>query len=284
MKKFKMSDWTQDIKVAHNPAYVIQNNNPRAGFFSILSSVIGHLKIAHDNGLIPIVDLSTTETYYTESSLNNCFDNVWEYYFNPVSELKTYDLMELKNVIYATGHPKNMPFPYSHLKWVPEMVKKFISFNSKTNYYLEDLAGQFAVSQKTLGVHFRTGSDMRNAPSHPLPPSRNQLFKLIDKELDYNDLNRIYLATDTQSELAYFSKRYGDRVIYQRDIQRIMKQNEIDPRDRPIKSRGGYLLGLSVLSDAFLLSKCGSLIAGYSGVTQASKIFNIVSGGGKKNF
>ena len=46
--------------------YVIWRNGRSAGFFSIITGIIGHIKIAEKLGMIPIIDLDNFPCIYQE--------------------------------------------------------------------------------------------------------------------------------------------------------------------------------------------------------------------------
>jgi hypothetical protein len=255
--------------------YYIYLTNQRAGFFSILSSVIGHLKIAKDLGFTPVIDLESHQNYYSSRSPINGTKNVFEYYFKPVSDIKIQELYKYKFKSNYGLHPENMPFPYAHIPFVSKIVTEFLAFNDPTKLYLGNITKKLLVNSETLGVHFRRGEDMRSTIKHPYPPSREQIMDKIDSQLKTGNFKRILLATDTEKETEIFSKRFGELINFQSDISRI-DDKLIDPREKTISggAKYGYELGLSVLADAFLLSKCGSVIAGYSGVSQWAEILN----------
>src|SRR5688572_10991534 len=64
--------------------YVIWLDNGGSGFFSNVSSVLCHLKLAREMGMVPVVDLQNFKTLYNVDSRVNETINAWEYYFEPV--------------------------------------------------------------------------------------------------------------------------------------------------------------------------------------------------------
>ena len=69
------------------------------GFFSNLSFVLNHIKIAKSLGAIPIVDMYNFPTIYNEKrKILNTY-NSWEYFFEQLSNYSLEEVYQSKNVI-----------------------------------------------------------------------------------------------------------------------------------------------------------------------------------------
>lgn len=239
------------------------------GFFSFLSSVLGHLKISEEMKRYPVIDWETHHQGLAENQMVLGTSNVWNYFFEPVSRYKLSDLMNLDNVIYSDGsHPDNIGFPYSKLDWIRPCFQKFIRFRKETYNFIESSSRSLELGSKTLAVHFRAGVDMRTMPNHPIPPTRKQIVKSIDLALGTNDYSTIFLACDVEDEVNYLKRRYGIRLQCLNAHREIRNGDDWHFLEGPRK----YQRGLEVLADSYLLSRCGGLIAGYSGVSQFAEI------------
>ncbi len=250
--------------------YVIWRDPKKGGgFFSFLSSALGHLKISEEMNRHPVIDW---ETHHLELSKNNIVlgtRNVWNYFFEPVSSYELSDLMNLENVVYSNGlHPENIGFPYSQLDWIQPCFQKFIRFREETYDFLDSSSRSLELGSKTLAVHFRAGVDMRTMPNHPIPPTRKQIIKSIDLALENHDYSSIFLACDVEEEVVILKRRYGGRLQYLPANREIRNGDDWHLLEGPQK----YQRGLEVLADSYSLSRCGGLIAGYSGVSQFAEI------------
>ena len=109
---------------------------------------------------------------------------------------------------------------------------------------------------------------MRTTPNHPIPPTRKQITRNIDLALETNDYSSIFLACDVDDEVDFLKRRYG--VL----LQHLNANREIRNGDdwHLLDGLQKYQRGLEVLADSYLLSRCGGLIAGYSGVSQFAEI------------
>jgi hypothetical protein len=258
-----------------NKFYVIRNNNPDAGMGSLLSSVIGHLKIAESENRIPVVDWNFYECLYKEKEPVLKTLNPWEYYFEPVAKFRIIDLSDYDDVFYTTGdHPQNMPFPWAKLPITKEIFKKYIRLNVQTHEYIELRINQLAIKFQTLGVHFRAARGMRINPNHPIQPTRSQIYALIDRELNTARYDQIFFATDVEEEIHHFKKRYGNLLVNFQS-SRFKREESLPPKIPGFRNLHSYLLGLEVLTEAYALSRCGGLIAGFSGVSQLGETLRL---------
>ena len=80
--------------------YVIKRT-PGAGFFSNLLYVICHLQYAHNKGMVPVVDMQNFPTYYNQKKNIKNLKNLWELYFNQVSDYSLKEVYQSKNVYFS---------------------------------------------------------------------------------------------------------------------------------------------------------------------------------------
>jgi len=245
--------------------------NPKngGGFFSFLSSVLGHLKISEELKRYPVIDWETHHKGLANNQIVLGTSNVWEYFFEPVSKYKLSDLINLENVLYSNGeHPDNIGFPYSKLAWVQPLFRTYIRFRKETSDFIEFSTQSLELGSKTLAVHFRAGLDMRTMPNHPIPPTREQIITSIDLALESREYSNIFLACDVEDEIFRLKRRYGNLLQYLSAKREIRNGDDWHFLEGPEK----YQRGLEVLADSYLLSRCGGLIAGNSGVSQFAEI------------
>jgi hypothetical protein len=250
--------------------YVIWRDPKKGGgLFSFLSSVLGHLKTSEEIKRFPVIDWETHHKSLSKNQMVLGTSNVWRYFFEPVSRYELSDLKNLDNVVYSDGlHSDKIGFPYSKLDWIQPCFRKYIHFRKETYEFIESSSRSLEIGSKTLAVHFRAGVDMRTTPNHPIPPTRKQIVNSIDLALDTNDYSTIFLACDVENEINHLKRRYGNRLQHLNAKREIRNGDDLHFLEGPQK----YQRGLEVLADSYLLSKCGGLIAGYSGVSQFAEI------------
>ena len=85
-----------------------------------------------------------------------------------------------------------------------------------------------------------------------------------------HDFDRVFLVTEGQEYLRKFKKSFGHRLQYSQAC-RPYRRNAYRYYPRPLHM---YRLGLEVLSDAIILSRCGGLVSGNSNVSEAAIMLN----------
>ena len=96
------------------------------------------------------------------------------------------------------------------------------------------------------------------------------MLKYTDELIEKYNIDKIFLVTEEQKYLDLFIKYYGEKVFFTNSF-RIYKVNSynLNPRENH-----RYLLGLEVLIDALLLSKCNGLLCGDSNVSEFARFEN----------
>lgn len=242
-----------------------------AGFNSILSSVLGHLHIAEKHGWTPVIDLETHATVYSEDVPVNGSRNVWEYYYAPVSSASVADLQEAYRVLDTGGrYPHEVMNPlFSQTPWLLDVYDRNVHLKPEIVIELERARLEVEISRRALGVHFR-GKEMRNALHHPAPPTLGQAFARVDKLLDGDSYDFVYLVTEGWEYLDAFVNRYGSR-IRSLNVARSGNTNVYHEYPRDLHR---FKLGLEVLIETQLLAECGGLVCGYSGVSEMSIVLS----------
>ncbi|MEK7106406.1 MAG: hypothetical protein AAB895_03540, partial [Patescibacteria group bacterium] len=241
-----------------------------SGFFSNVSSVLCHLKIAKDNDMIPVIDFQNFPTLYNEKSKINNTTNSWEYYFSPVSKYSLKEVYQSKNVFFSSGlYPKGMSYSITENPGLFKIYSDSISLQSDIHKKVADYSKQINFKDKVLGIHFR-GQEQKYATGHSFPPTERQMFRYTDEIMRKYQTTKIFLVTEDIDYLNLFIKRYGDRVYYS-DMFRTRKVNAYKLRPR---KNHMYLLGKEVLVDAILLSKCTGLLCGDSNVSEIGRFLN----------
>lgn len=249
--------------------YVIWCKNMGSGFFSNISHVLCHIKIAIDSGMIPVVDFKNFKTLYNEEKTINSTENAWEYYFNPVSPYNLDEVYESKNVFFCNGYYPS--FMSCSITQVPELFdtvfNKYISLNDHVKKIY--LYRKSKYLNRVLGIHFR-GQEQKIAPSHSFPPTEYQMIKYTNNILSEYNINKIFIVTEEQRYLDLYVKNFNNNVLYNNSFRTYQKNAyNIIPRDDH-----RYKLGLEVLLDALYLSDCSGLLCGDSNVSEFARFNN----------
>lgn len=245
--------------------FIIWRTPYEAGFFSNVRHVIGYLKLIEGTNFIPVVDFQNFKTFYNNEKPINGTENSWEYYFEQLSPYSLEEVYQSKNVLFCDGK-----YPYSaEYKFIGNELNEYYAKVFKIKENISNLLipyEEIFSNNKVLGIHFR-GKDLNIFPGHPFGPTEKQIFKYTDEIIEKYGTDKLFIATDEKRYLDEFIKRYGTRVFYANNF-RTEKINEfnINPRENH-----RYLLGLEVIVDTILLSKCNGLLCGPSGVSWAAQ-------------
>jgi hypothetical protein len=247
--------------------FVIRQEGLGRGLFSILSAVICYLDFADRCGFIPVVDLKNFETEYNQQEEIGGTQNVFEYYFSPVSNVSLDDVYSSKCVVFSdNSYPKDYDFNVTAIPDLKNIFDKYIRIKPEIKRSLLVSGGS---TDRTLGIHFR-GQEMRTAISHPLPPSKKQILKSIDILMARNAYQRIFVCTEDDRLLDFIDSEYRGMVISNNHF-RTQGANAYKMTPR---ANHKYLLGLEILVDMICLSRCDALIACSSNVAEMSRFVN----------
>lgn len=248
--------------------YVIWLNRG-SGFFSNLSSVLCHLKIADAIGMIPVVDFQNFRTLYNVNIPINNTKNAWQYYFKPVSPFNLDEVYDSKNVFFCSGsYPSSMSYSITEIDGLyDEIYRKYIFLQSYVQDYMIKYSGSF--NRRVLGVHFR-GKEQNLVPRHSFAPTEKQMIKYTNEIIEKYDIDKILLVTEDQKYLDLFINNYKEKVFYTNSFRSYkINSYNVNPRENH-----RYLLGLEVLIDAQLLSMCCGILCSDSNVSEYAIFIN----------
>lgn len=246
--------------------FVIWRDNIGSGFFSNLNLFLQHFEFARQFNFIPVIDCENFPTIYnTEKPINNS-KNSWQYYFHQVSPYSLEEVYQSKNVIFSTGFLINHSASFELLNnYQPRSPKQIFNDEIKLqDNVINELAKYqhyFDNNSKILGVHIR-GKDINTTQHHPFGPTLEQIFRYTDEMLNKYQIDKIFLACEDLDYFNQFTKKYHDKVFFA-DIYRSSKLNSfnLNPRENH-----RYLLGLEVLTETLLLSKCSHMLCSSSNI------------------
>ena len=256
-----------------------------SGFFSNFFYVLGHIVYAQKKNYIPVVDMENYKTLYNEDFLCKGTKNAWEYYFKEKSGITLTDAYKSRNVILSDNYylsqyvPSYVGFKESLLtsKDITTLHDVFFKYNEIAPEILEtqDAYVKENFGETTIGIHLR-GSDMFDCKGHPKPAEVDNFLKKLDDIIENNSEAKIFLCTDENHYVSLLKEKYGEKVLT-RDVYRSNDHagKGIHLEDNQnIREYHKYNLGLEVLLDSLILSKCQYLIYGNSNVPLSAIIFN----------
>jgi hypothetical protein len=249
--------------------YVIRRTS-HAGIFSYLSFILNHIKIAKQNNFIPIVDMENFTSPYNEEKKILNTNNAWEYYFHQTDNYSLDEVYSSQNVIFSRTdfHHK--------MEYRIHLVPEFREFKNKEINLLKDytkFVDKFFVdnellNKKILGIHFR-GTSYKTSRGHIFPATKKQIKNEVNKLLDKDKFDKIYLCTEEQQYLDFFKKNYSNKLIFIDTF----RSNKNDAFVRYPRNNHRHLLGDEAVKEALILSKCHSLLFVRSNIINAANYF-----------
>lgn len=288
IKKINPDPKRDEIRVGkgENPVYIIRRyQEPRdmSGFFSNYFYVMGHIINAKERGLKCVIDMKNYRTCYSEDTMIDGTANAWEYYFEQPCGITLEDAYASGNYIlssdmYQFGKVPNYAvdggvFPD---KVMVENLMPVIQENMKIKQNIVDDADKVSsdwTGSSVLGVHVR-GTDMKHFPGHPVPPSVEEYMEEVDRCLAATHYDKIFLCTDEEPAIKAFENKYGDMVVKSDAFRSTDGSALHTTRGNAGRENHRYRLGLEVLTDAILLSRCTALVCGHSNVPYAAIVMN----------
>ena len=159
-----------------------------------------------------------------------------------------------------------------YINEMSRMLKKYIHYNDKTIKYLENGYKELIGNKKALAVHFRGTDYRRQYNNHPVFVTIEQEIERVHEVLERNNYDVIFLATDEHSAIKIFQNEFGDKVKYFEDIWRASGEDESVAFSHSARAQHHYLLGLEVLRDQYMLTKCNGLVGGMSNLTLTAQM------------
>lgn len=230
-------------------------------------------------------------TLYREQALDDKTENVFEYYYEPLSGVPYREIANCEVIIRrgpgdgrfalrcANGHD-NYTLGSGEIAKYSVVYSKYFRLNRPTRARFEkDISTiiQTPPPSKVLGVHYRGTDFNQGLLAHPVVIGIDQCVKRTREVFDGGGYGKIFLATDDQNALDAFRAEFGGALAFYPDVLRSSTTTGVHSGSavRPLHR---YLLGLEVLRDVYTLACCDSLICGRSQVAFAARYVNLALG------
>lgn len=240
------------------------------GFFSNFIGTLTNIRWAEKNNKVPVVYWDEYSLYYDPNGYNGS-TNVWEYYFEQISNLQYNPGDDLYWKYYDPDSfylPALLDSCYEkeYKEIFSPVIKKYIKIkpiieNKINAFYEKEMKGK-----KNIGIHLR-GTD-KFIEIKPVDP--NIIFDKaneIAKELNNNC--QFLVASDEEKLLELAKSKLNGKVIFY-DSHRSLNDKPVWEVYTDCKP----LLGEEILIEAKLLSKCDYLIHTSSNVSIVVCYFN----------
>tara|TARA_Y100001970_G_scaffold294353_1_gene451305 strand:- start:5697 stop:6716 length:1020 start_codon:yes stop_codon:yes gene_type:complete len=240
-----------------NKTFFIIKRTPGGGFFSNFIFVVKWISYARKMNYIPIVDMENFPTKYNEKKNLKNINNVWELYFNQISNFKLKDVYKSKNIIFCKDR-----FSVSLNDYLNSKLKKTFINNIKIKKEILNEANYFFKKKLKnnkdyyiLGIHLR-GTDQKITPGHYLPPTIFDIKILIEKKIKEKKKLKIFLVTEEKRYFEELKKNYKNYIYYMPSF----RANKISDFNTEKRKYHRNKLGLESLREALVLSFCDEIV------------------------
>lgn len=262
-----------------NVVYHIDAYGYSVGFFAEFLYTLIRLHFATERGFTPYVDWGKEFLYYEPEGVDGNY-NGFLYYFEPVSEVD--NIEKAAYVLHATDdhihdvqnqlNTHGYAVTDEYMNALSSMVKKYIRYNQKTLKYLETGYETLIGNKKALAVHFRGTDYRRQYNNHPVFVTIEQEIEKVRELLKAKAYEVVFLATDEQEAVETFKREFGDGVRVFDDTWRVKDGDESVAYSHSNREKHHYLLGLEVLRDQYMLTRCEGLVCGISNLTLSARM------------
>jgi hypothetical protein len=242
-----------------------------AGFFSIFITALNHFAWCERNKRTPVVYWDWQCLYYQKTGYNNTF-NAWEYYFEPVSQLRYQAGDQITRGFYALDGTSIPYLPFNvnvfeewkqSLKPFNALIQKYVKIKPPINHKINNFYNLYMRGKKTIGIHIR-GTD-KHLEKQIVPVSLDVIIAQANKYSDY----QFFIATDEHRLLEEAKKKLNGKVISYNAVR------SVDGSPIHYDARVSHpLRGEEVLIESQLLSKCDLIIHTCSNVSLCAYYFN----------
>ena len=242
--------------------YIVKFPAPTRGLFAVFIEAVRCIDFAVSNNLPYYVDVSESNSLYTDTERMQGDKNIWNYYFLQQQPL------DHSVPIYSAGKYEgntNRIWRRSHFKRIYNRAIRYLQFTPTVAAVLQQLTT--AIPAKTLGVHVRRTDHYIEVPQVSIEVYK----KLVTQKMQSGKFDHIFISTDDDTALAELKEYFGAYSVLSNEVTRSVDGTPVHKPDEP---SSGYQLGLEALIDAYSLSLCSELILANSNFSYCSLYFN----------
>ncbi len=270
--------------------YLIRSRFDTWGLIACYNHVLGHIKLALDQGMIPVVDMKYyPNTYLDPEKLGR--ENSWEYYFHQPSDYTLEEVYQSRHVFLMDGMPPKEAHPRGqgklYLEGEREKNRDEIARNSRIirehmgirddvmAHIDEQYAALFPEGEKVLGVLCRgTDISLRRPAGHSVMPTAEEMIRRTEELMEKWGCGRVFLTTEQEEAVEEFRQAFGDRLCYTRCVRYGNTGDQLLANIQFDRENDRYLRGLEYLTNIVLLSRCDCLLGVYVGGTTGAMEMN----------
>ncbi len=270
--------------------FLIDYDTGQMGLMDIMKFTCTYIMLARERGWIPVVHLNRKPNQYLMSTE----DDMWEYFFEPVSRISYEEALHSQNVIRASRNEFRLwdtacnplqreSFVRLHNTFRGDENNLFYSMvrmNYATLKAIHEKIPQEVICGEALGVVCR-GTDysteasvrVKRSSDFSLNASAEETIEATEIYLKKYNYKYVFLATEDEVVYAKFQKKFGDKLICvaQKRVSWDYKNNSYRSVSSLLEIKDGREFGRTYLSIMYALSICPVLIVSKNcGVVQGA--------------
>ena len=254
------------------------------GLMALFLNAVKQINYAIKKGYIPVIDFENYKTQYCDENKKN--KNVWEYYFEQISDYSLSEVYQSKKVILSGLSALSKCDSYldqrmdaDSLKKSRYFIKTYIKPSKDTNEFIEKQVSTIN-PEKTLGLYLRGTDYTKLKPAgHPVQPDVQQAIVKADEVMQRNGLEYVFLVTEDADIYKSIKEYYKERLIivtYDKFISNYKGKSFLSQDYDVITqlSDSPYQRGMNYLAKIILLSKCKCFVGGNTCGSWAANVFS----------
>ncbi len=241
------------------------------GFFSNFLGVINHLSWCEHTDIIPYVYWDSESAYFQPQGFNGS-KNVWEYYFEPVSTITSYDGGKINRCFTAPDNSCvvcNGTCPLSEEKRIEaaRIVKTYIRPKQYVTNIVDDFYERHFKGHIIIGIHLRGTDKKQEIPQ--INPTILLKYAQNCANLFKNQSVKFFVASDEEQLISIAHQSIeGEVITYDADRSVNGLPIHLNKEGSPAKR------GLDILVEVMLLSRCSIFVYTRSNVSNGVLIYN----------
>ena len=253
--------------------YVIRCPKETLGLFGLFNYVLYHVRLAVERNLEPVVDWK----YYPNSSiLTNSHigkENMWDFYFRPMSGILLEEVYKSKNVIMSSGRgPSALSEVYDQTALLEsnKLISKYMNINDNLLQTFNKVYKERFNKKRVLGVICRGTDFTATKPTgHSICPDINMTIRTIEEKIEeWGKYDAIFLATEDKMIEEKLRSHFGNILFtYQSKFVTYSEDKWLNAYYENEKQPDINIRGIEYLGAIYLISKCNALIAPVIGGT-----------------
>lgn len=241
--------------------YVVKFPCPTRGFFGVYLEAIRCIDYAVSNQIPFYVDLSESNSLYTDAERFNGNTNVWDYYYQqekPVGNVFQYSVTRYEGNI-------DKIWKRSHFRRVYKRAVQHLSYSKPVQQLLDTRKKDFPSS--VIGVHIRKTDHSLEVPAIAF----ETYISVLQENIQKKGYKHIFLATDDTYVVDTIKKLFPQQVVI---CNTVTRSDDGKPVHKNEAFENRFMLGAEAILDAYSLSLCNEVILTNSNLSYCALYMN----------